>query len=79
MDLGTSMVLSPLDEGEDLSRYLVSFATKGYSSTKFYQACGFEEGSMQIPLSRHDLIQEDHNQMLQTLNELVIDREELVT
>jgi hypothetical protein len=46
MDLGTSMVLSPLEEGDDLSHYLVSFATKGYSSTKFYQACGFEEGSV---------------------------------
>jgi hypothetical protein len=27
MDLGTSMVLSPHEEGEDLSRYLVNFAT----------------------------------------------------
>jgi hypothetical protein len=45
MDIGTSMVLSPYEEGDDVSRYLVNFATKGYSSTKFYQACGFGEGS----------------------------------
>ena len=46
MDLGTSMVLSPHEDGDDLSRYLVSFATKGYCSAKFYQACGFGEGSV---------------------------------
>ena len=40
------MVLSPHEDGDDHSRYLVSFATKGYSSTKFYQACGFEDGSV---------------------------------
>jgi hypothetical protein len=79
MDLGTSMVLSPHEDGDDLSRYLVSFATKGYCSNKFYQACGFGEGSVQIPLTRQDLMQEDHYQMLQTLKELVKAREDNVT
>ena len=46
MDLGTSMVLNRDEEDDDISCYLVSFATKEYSSAKFYQACGFGEGSL---------------------------------
>ena len=77
MDLGTSIVLSPNDEGDDRPRYLVSFATYEYCSPKFYQACGFQEGSAKIPLTKSDLIKEDHYQMLQTLSEIVRDRAEI--
>ena len=45
MDLGTSVVLSSNEEN-DVMRYYVNFATEGYCSAKFYEACGFGEGSV---------------------------------
>ena len=68
MDLGSAIVIDL--EGE--SQYFVQVATKDYCSPKFWDAF-----NRQTPLSAQELIQEDHYQILCTLDAVCKDRNDL--
>lgn len=68
MDLGSALVLDL--EGE--SQYYVQVATKEFCSPKFWQAF-----NSQTPLSGQELIQEDHYQILSTLDAVCEGRKDL--
>ena len=59
MDMGSALTIDL--EGE--SQYYVQVATKEYCSPKFWQAF-----KSQTPLSAQELIQEDHYQLVSTLD-----------
>ena len=63
MDLGTAIIL----DNDNNRKYIVSNYTEMFCSKKFKEAC--INGT---PLSKYDLIKEDHYQILQTLKELTI-------
>ena len=66
--MGSALVI----DLEDDSKYYVQVATKEYCSAKFWQA--FEN---QTPLSAQDLIEEDHYQILNTLEAVCKGRTDL--
>ena len=68
MDLGSALII---DHDED-RQYYVQVATKEYCSPKFLSAF-----KSQTPLSAQDLIQEDHYQILKTLDEVCKGRKDL--
>ena len=68
MDLGSALILGL--EGE--RQYYVQVATKEYCSPKFLQAF-----NSQTPLSAQELIQEDHYQILSTLDDVFKVRKDL--
>ena len=68
MDLGSALII---DHDED-RQYYVQVATKEYCSPKFLNAF-----KSQTPLSAQDLIQEDHYQILKTLDEVCKGRKDL--
>ena len=68
MDLGSALILGL--EGE--RQYYVQVATKEYCSPKFLQAF-----NSQTPLSAQELIEEDHHQILSTLDAVRKGREDL--
>ena len=68
MDMGSALVI---DLEED-SKYYVQVATKEYCSPKFWHA--FEN---QTPLSAQELIEEDHYQILSTLEAVCKGRTDL--
>ena len=68
MDLGSALILDL--EGE--RQYYVQVATKEFCSPKFWQAF-----KSQTPLSAQELIQEDHYQLLSTLNAVCKGRQDL--
>ena len=68
MDLGSALILD-LD-GE--RQYYVQVATKEYCSPKFLNAF-----NNQTPLSKQDLIQEDHYQITRTFEDVCKGRKDL--
>ena len=68
MDLGSALVLDLKVENQ----YYVQVATKEYCSPKFWDA--FKN---QTPLNAQDLIQEDHYQILSTLDAVCKGRKDL--
>ena len=61
MDLGSALTI----EIEEEIQYYVQVATKEYCSPKFWEAFNYQK-----PLSAKELIQEDHYQILRTLDSL---------
>ena len=68
MDLGSALILDLKGERQ----YYVQIATKEFCSPKFWQAF-----KSQTPLSAQELIQEDHYQLLSTLNAVCKGRQDL--
>ena len=68
MDLGSALILDLKGERQ----YYVQIATKEFCSPKFWQAF-----KSQTPLSAQQLIQEDHYQLLTTLNAVCKGRQDL--
>ena len=68
MDLDSSIVI----DLERDSKYYVQIATKQYCSPKFWQAF-----NNQKPLSAQELIHEDHYQLINTLDNVCMDRQDL--
>ena len=68
MDLGSALILDLNGERQ----YYVQIATKEFCSPKFWQAF-----NSQTPLRAQELIQEDHYQLLTTLNAVCKGRQDL--
>ena len=68
MDMGSALTI----DLEADSQYYVQVATKEYCSPKFWQSF-----NNQTPLSAQELIQEDHYQLIRTLDDVCKDRQDL--